>query len=215
MIIRSVRFHIATTLKTLQFPLYYPLILDSLKKRNFEITAMPPPAQPFGVRIYLGGRIAHKGECSVILNPDKKIIACEGLSVSNTVKCFHELLEICRDDFNIGDQEFDYYEILSRYIVKPEKNPLKMIGDKDWGDLYNRVSNILGVKLHPYVISFVVAGRSPRDKKWLDIRIYPDPALPDMLGVEVIYREENMAKVISFVEKLEENILKIINVLEE
>ncbi len=215
MIMRSVRFHIAAVLRSLQFPLYYPLILDSLRRKGFEIVATVPPAPPFGLKLYLGGSIARKGDCNVILNPDKKIIACEGTSIVDTVKCFNELLEVCREDFSVGDQEFDYYEVLSRYVVKPVKSPLEMIRSREWGELYERVSSILGVRVHPYVISFVVAGRSPKDRKWLDIRLYPDPALPDRFGVEIVYRDEKMENVLSFIDRMEDNIQKIIEVLEE
>ena len=123
------------------------------------------------------------------------------------------MLEVCREDFGVGGQEFDYYEVLSWYVVKPVKSPLEMIRNREWGELYKRVSSILGVRVHPYVISFVVAGRGPKDREWLDVRLYPDPALPGMFGVEIVYRDEKMEKVVSFIEEMENNIRKIIKVL--
>ena len=102
LLFRPIIFHLAVALKSPQFPLYYPLISDSLDKRGFEIMIGTPPPTPLGSRVYLGGRIARKGNCFVILNPDNKVVASEGVAKDETVNCFKELLEICREDFDGG-----------------------------------------------------------------------------------------------------------------
>jgi len=212
--LKLIRAHIAIVLRTLHFPLYHPLVFDSLRKRGFEISFSPPPA-PLGLKLYPGGEVARKGMCSVFLNPDKKIIACESTSLNEAINASKEVLEMCKEDFNVGEQEFDYYETILKYIAKPMKPPLEIIRGREWGTLYDKVSEVLGMKLYPYVISFVPAESTPKDVEWLDVRFYPDPAILDVFTVEVVYRSKRIENVFSFIEQAEDNIQRIIRILEE
>lgn len=210
--ITLLRYRISAVLKTIRFPIEYLEITESLKKKGFEITAPSLPPAPPGMRMEVSGAIARKGGCQVLLNPDRKIVSYEGSPIDEVTREFDELLTLIKEDFDVSDKDIDFYEIFSEFTVKPAKSALEIVKGLRAEKLYDEVSMIIGKNVCPYILSLVPADGSPRDKNWLDIRLTPDPAVPERFVVEAVFRQESKEEVFSFAKKVEalvQNLIKL------
>ena len=59
--IKPQRYRLAIVFHTLFFPFTYPELINSLKKRGYNVPP-PPCSVPTGPRVYVGGHIATKNE---------------------------------------------------------------------------------------------------------------------------------------------------------
>lgn len=209
------RCRLSVVLKRLFFPLTYPMIIESLRKGGFEIEAIPPPPVPFGVVMEVGGRIARKGGCSVILDPGRKIMSYEGSSLDEVIKGFNDLLTLISEDFNVHNEDIDYCELLLELTSKPRRSALEISREIKFGELYTKASAIIGEEVCPYIISFVPKKRSPGDRNWLDIRLFPLPPLPERYGIQIVFRRESNEEVLSFTKEAEKLAWELIKACEE
>jgi len=216
--ITPIRYHLALVLKSLHFPLTYPSINDSLKKRGYTLTESSlrlVPSVPLGARSYLSGRIATKEECYVDIDADRKFIATEGRNTKKVIETFNDLVNMSKEDFNVSGEEFDYCELIASFSAPAIKNSMESIKKTLKNELYVQVSKILKSEVSPYTVTFAPSKGMPSDKIWFHIKIEPEVTMPKKAyDISVIYRHEDKNDVLSFTSEVESKILEIINLIE-
>jgi len=214
--IRPQRYRLALVLRTLFFPFTYPDVAESLKKRGYIIPPLPP--LPRGPRIYIGGRIAMKDDCTVDIDDSRKLIACEGSSIQTTLNTFKELVVAAKEDFYVDlDKETDYLELLADIVVVTEKNPMESIERVfEENNYLKRANEILNIDSSIYTFGVAIKGGNPASKKWLDIRFEPRITMPTRgYDVHIVYRDSDISKVLEFASRVNLNIEELIKQMEE
>jgi hypothetical protein len=208
-------YRLALVLQTLFFPLTYPDLINSLRKRGFQIEGPLPSIS--GARSYLGGRIATKDGCTVDIDPDRKILANDGSNFEDVMKVHQELIAMAAEDFKVDlDKETDYLEMIASVIVRSGKSPLKEIQDffKGFKGM-EKFSEILGKDVTLYSLRITPKETLPSGKYWLDITIEPRVTMPESVYfVNVVYRNEDRSDVLRFSSKINTWILKLIQSIE-
>jgi len=215
--ITPIRYQLALVLKSLHFPLTYPSINDSLKKRGYTPTesSLRLPSVPMGARSYLSGRIAAKEECYVDIDAGRKFIATEGRNTKKVIETFNDLVNMAAEDFNVSEEEFDYCELIASFSAPAIKNSMESIKKTLKNGLYVQASKILKSEVSPYTVTFVPSKGMPSDKIWFHIEIEPEVAMPKKAyNISVMYRHEDKNDVLSFTNEVESKILEIINLIE-
>jgi len=213
--IRPQRYRLSLVLRTLFFPFTYPDVAESLKKRGYIIPPLPP--LPRGPRIYIGGRIAMKDDCTVDIDDSRKLIASEGSSVQSTINTLKELMVTAKEDFYIDlDKETDYLELLADMVVVTEKNPIESIGKVFEENKYlKRVNEILNIDSSIFTFGVAIKGGNPASKNWLDIRLEPRITMPTRgYDVHIVYRDGDVSKVLEFASKVNLKIEELIKEME-
>lgn len=212
--IKPQKFRIALVLNSLFFPFTFPDFIDSLRKRGYAIPTLPQSI-PSGQKAYLGGYVAAKEDCVVELNPDKQLLAVEGFP-GNNIKIIRELMSIAVDDFYVNlEEELDYTELSSHYLIKSDNNPLESIR-KLKCESFDKFNKVLDAETAPYSVSIVPNGLSPNNKNWFDIRIEPRFTMPThSYNIDVVYRNENYENVLSFSEVVNSKVYSLIEIIEE
>ncbi len=215
---RPIRHRLAFVLSSLFYPLTYPDIVNSLESRGYKITLPEPrPPVPSGARMYIGGRLAMKEGCLVDIDPDKKIIACEGVEVSAVLRTTKELLDISTEDFSFdAKSDIDFAELNSEIIVESDSDPGKCLSASFEGlDLLDRFSGIIQTSVSVFRIGLTPKDSTPSMRDWFDLNIEPRLlAAKREYAVRVIYRKEKWEEIMQFTQQVEETVLKLIRELE-
>lgn len=205
---------VSSVLNSFFFPLTSPEILEALAKRKFEVSRPPVPIT--GIRVYVGGTIARKGNVFVDVDDGRKLIGVSGGSIDDTVKTFTEILEILQEDFYVNlDTELDYVELIAQYLIKSDSNPLEVLQNCSKIKFKDALQKLLNTAVSDYRISIVPRGVLPSSKRWFEISIFPKLTMPTRAyWVEVIFRDTKSSNVISFASNLNSTISNIIKTIE-
>jgi hypothetical protein len=208
-------YRLALVLETLFFPLTYPDLINSLRKRGFQIEGPLPSIS--GARAYLGGRLATKDGCMVDIDPDRKILANDGSNFEDVMKIHQELIVMAAEDFKVDlDKETDYLEMIASVTVRSGKSPLKEIQDFFKGlKGMEKFSEILGKDVTLYNLRITPKEALPGGKSWLDITIEPRVTMPESVYfVNVVYRNKDRSDVLRFSSEINMRILRLIQSIE-
>lgn len=215
---RPIRHRLAFVLSSLFYPLTYPDIINSLESREYKITLPEPrPPAPSGARMYIGGRLAMKEGCFVDIDPDKKIIASEGMEVAAILRTIKELLDISTKDFGLdAKSDIAFAELSSEIIVESESDPSKCLSASFEGlDLLDKFSEIVQTPVSVFRIGLAPKDSAPSMIDWFDLNIEPRIlAAKREYVVRVIYRKTKWEETIQFTQQVEETVLKLIRTLE-
>jgi hypothetical protein len=168
-----------------------------------------------GGRVYIGGRIASKGECYVDIDPDRKIVGSEGRNVESVIEIVKELEDMITKNFSVRMEEFDYYELVSYLNVTSDKDPMASIRKTFKTECYSKISEVLKQEVSPFVISIAPVDSLPSNKKWFDLTIRPDVISKNVYNIAIVYRHENRDDVLSFAKKIDFMISELIKIIEE
>ncbi|MCP8316889.1 MAG: hypothetical protein H3Z51_08540 [archaeon] len=96
------------------------------------------------------------------------------------------------------------------------KNPLESISDMFQRNyLVSNIGKILEQDLSMFTLRFVTRGKVPNQDEWFDITIEPDILMPTQrYAISIVFRSKDKSVVERFGEKLESNLLKIIETIE-
>jgi hypothetical protein len=215
--ISPISYRISAVLKSLYFPISYPTVFDSLKKRGYTLLPIPfLPSVPVGARAYIGGRIASKKECYVDIDPNRKIVGCEGRSIDDVIEIAKELVDMTMKDFGARKEDTDYYELIANLDVASTKGSRAKIEKALKSEFYTKISAVLKENMSPYAITVVLSQKSPSDRVWFDITIKPDLIKSNNgYNIGVVYRHDNGDNVLSFAKELNSKILEVIRLIEE
>jgi len=209
------KLRISLVLKSFFFPLTSPEVFDSFKAREFDVGS-PPAPYPTGLRSYVSGLVARKRDVLIEIDHTRKLVAVNGKSIDETIQTFSETTDLIREDFYVNwDEELDFVELIAHYLIKTEKNPIRVIEDSTELTVGNRLQEILGSDISQSRLSLVQKGISPSSRRWFEITISPKLSMPTKAyWVEVIFRDENDTAVTNFASNINSTISNIINALE-
>jgi hypothetical protein len=207
------RYRISSAFNRIIFPLTYPEIVESLKKRKYGMPSLSAPTQT-GSRVYLEGVIAFKNNCHIHLDSNRRLLAAEGNSARNVLTVFKELMDVVENDFNLSSEDLHFSELIAELIVRSDESPINTIG-MFANDVFGEFSDIMGAETSTYSIRIVPKGQRPFDKNWFDIRIDPRPTMPDRdYYINAVYRAEDVDRITAFVQDFDSKIISLIRKIE-
>jgi hypothetical protein len=209
--IKPLRYRLSGVLCTVFFPFTHPEVIDSLKKRGYNVFPSPRLI-PVGQRVYVGGHIATKKGCTVEINDDRELISIEGSQIENVIQSFEEIMDMAKEDFQLDlENDVNYIELITEIKVKSDGNPIEKI-DKFIGDRYRIFDEIMGIDTSGFSIRIVPKGFRPSDKEWFDITIEPRLTMAEReFFIKIVYRNENIENVLLFTRDVNSKILSLIS----
>lgn len=214
MLIKPLQYRLAMVHKLLFHPFVHPDFPESLKKRKYSLQELPRISPP-GPRAYVDGHIARKNGCLIETNNQRSLVAVDGLNDKNFVGVMKDLISISQEDFGVNlDSDLDYMELTANCIVTTDKKPTDAFR-KFRSDIFNKISEVLNSETTLFGIRFAPENLLPSSRNWFDIQIQPRLTKPDKeYYVTVIYRSEEMGKVMDFSQNINDKIASIISVIE-
>lgn len=211
------KYRISLALSSVFFPITEPDFSDALKEKGYTLGRTVPPVFPAGPRAYISGSIATKSDCVIGVDANRKLVVTEGRSSESVMEVMNELMGIARKNFRVNfKKELAYIELIANLIVTSEKNPLrsmatfskKHVSLKDFDE-------ILGTDISLYSIAIAPEGVQPNGPKWFDIRVSPRNTRPSLeYYVEVVFRDQEVKKVMDFTRQVDATIMKLIKKIE-
>jgi len=196
------------------FPIDFRDIRRVLAKNGYELSPVerlpPPPA-----RISFSGEVARKAEMGVVVDSGSGEIGVVGMSLQQVKDLFEELARVINSELNISLYEnVGYYWCHVHYKVDTGRTPLNEIAKVENKDYIARFSQILREDLTSFSVRLAPKNAIINQQSWFDIAIEPDILNEKLYHVGVVFRNPNRNKTETFVRNLENNLLKLIEVVE-
>jgi len=197
------------------FPIDLRELRHALAKNGYELSRVegipPPPA-----RISFSGDIARKAETRVILDSDSSEIGLVGRSLNDVKVSFEELAKVIDSELGVSlEEKVKFYWCVIHYKISTGKTPRTEIAKAENKDYIARFSQVLGEDLSSFSIRISPKDAIPNQESWFDIAIEPDIASEKFYHVGVVFRSPDRGKTETFVRDLENNLLKLLKVIEE
>jgi len=197
------------------FPIDFRELRRALAKNGYELSSaerLPPPPARFS----FSGDVARKAETTVVVDSDGGEIGVVGLSMQQVKDSFEELAKIIDSELGISLYEnVGYYWCNVHYKISTGKTPRNEIPKAENKDYIARFSHILGGNLTTFSVRLAPKDAIPNQENWFDIAIEPDIANEKLYHVGVVFRNTSKDKTETFVRNLENNLLKLMEVIEE
>ena len=197
------------------FPIDLRELRHALAKNGYELSRIdgipPPPA-----RITFSGEIARKAETTVIMESDSGEVGVVGRSLQEVKASFEELAKVIDSELSISLQDkVMFYWCVLHFKINTGKTPRTEIPKAENKDYIARLSQVLGEDLSSFSIRLAPKDAIPNQESWFDIAIEPDITNEKFYHVGVVFRSPDKSKTETFVRDLENNLLKLIKVIEE
>ena len=204
--IRVDRFHLATRLQTLFFPIDLSdllSVLDSIGYTPLQDLRNLISQLPSGVQPRLSAPIAESAdrECSFRTDTGRNVIALAGRTIERVIGDFDQITSAIRDQYlPAWDDEVRFHEFIldAEAVVGPGRDPISEIAllaplqDATW----RKFEDIVGLSVANFGFRLVESGRSPNDNVWTEYKVEPAVSKPNMsYAVHVIHRGPNLADV--------------------
>src|SRR5437899_6965889 len=147
-----------------------------------------------GLRLGIVGVLAQKGENLVTFDPDRQIIAVDGVSAMDVLSSFKEIEEIIREEIQVDiSDSVRFYEIISEHQITTNKSPKKVLENlPGLSELSAKISGFIGVDVSPFGLRLGSRGKNPNQEEWMDIRVEPVIVKADsQYYVAVVYRSHD------------------------
>lgn len=205
---------ISINLDRILFPLTFIELTTSLEKLGFEIpTALPFP-RPTG-RFIGSGQIGRKGNIVITIDAGRQNFSMIGKSFESTLDEFDSFLDTLKTDYSIDlDECAKFYQIVSHYEYKTNKNAFKVISDFFTFPRLDEIAEIIEVPIKTFSIQFGAADAVPTEINWFDMQIMPDVSRNDGYVIALIYRNEDREVYRNYIRLLEEKVMRSIQLLE-
>ena len=197
--IRVDRFHLATRLQTLFFPVDLDdllSILDSIGYTGLENVKELLSHVPSGARPRVSAPIAESDdrECSFRTDTERNVIALAGKSIERVIGDFDQITSAIRDQYvPAWDDEVRFHEFIldAEAVVGPGRDPISEIARlaplRD--DTWRKFEDIVGLPVANFGFRLVERGRSPNDNVWTEYKLEPAVSKPNMsYVVHMIHR---------------------------
>ena len=196
-------------------PLDFRDIRFALAKNGYELLPvrnMPPPP----TQISYSGEIARFKETVVFANSEAGEIGVISRSVGDAFSSFGDLLKVLASEIGVNlGEKVKYYEAVLHCRAETGKKPTEEIAKAENKEFVSKFSEVLGENLSYLSVRLGKKDSSAKQRDWLDIAIDPDPIYDGMYHIGVIFRNPDQEKTETFVKKLENNLLKLIQLIEE
>jgi len=196
------------------FPIDIRELRHALAKNGYELSRVegipPPPA-----RISFAGKIARKGETTVVVESDSGGIGVVGRSLQEVNVSFNELAKVIDSELGISLYEnVRFYWCTVHYKVATGKKPRNEIAKVNNKDYIDQFSQILGEELSSFSVRLAPKDASPNRESWFDIAIEPDVTNDKFYHLGAVFRSPDRNKTETFVRDLENTLLKLIKIIE-
>ena len=197
------------------FPLDFRDLRHALAKNGYELSQPPRGLPGPPTRVRYGGDVARKGEISVIVESDSGEIGLVGRSLKEVKEAFEELSQITDSELGISLHEnVRFHWCIVHFKVDTGKIPSKEIAKAENKDYIRKFGQVLGEDLSLFSVRVYPKDAIPNAENWFDIAIEPDILNDKLYHVGVVFRSPDKRKSETFVRNLENNILKLIKVIE-
>lgn len=196
------------------FPIDFRELLRVLAKNGYELSRVGrvPPAP---ARISFSGDIARKGETQVIVESDSGEIGVVGRSLPEAKASFGELANIIKSELGISlNEKVRFYWCIVHYNIDTGKTPLKQIAKTGNKDYMSRFNKVLGEDLSLFSVRIAPKDLIPNHENWFDIAIEPAILNANLYHIGVVFRNRDKEKAETFVRDLENNLLKLLKIIE-
>lgn len=194
-------------------PFVYPDIAISLRKRNYLLQEIPTIT---GARAYVDGFIATKDKCLIETDNGRKTIAVEGNNKEKIIEIMKDLVLMSQEEFGMNIRNDIYYmETVANFILSTNRSPMDVFS-KFKLPFFDGLPKILGTDSMLFGVRLSPATGLPSSKEWYDIEIIPRFTKSDKeYYISIIYRSEDIEKVLEFGKRIDHVIISIINFIEE
>jgi hypothetical protein len=212
---KNVRTRISLRANFVFFPLEIEDIKQALEKRNYNINVSPKGIGPIKIDV---GVIAEKDNCTVQIEPNLQIIAVDGSSVTNTKDIFNEVGDVFKNVFQIDlPSSTKFYEIIYECLLISNKNPRLVFDNiKEISSLTTKIGSVIGLDVSLFGLRLGSKNIIPNSDNWFDFRIEPVVKKADsQYYISIIYRNPDINKVVDLYDKLEDELLEIVNIIQQ
>ena len=199
---------------TVLFPFSIIEVVSSLERLGYDLSPDMPFPRPMG-RFIGSGQIARKGKVAVYFDAVGQDLTVLGVSLSSLTASLNELAKALNEDHKIDITGLaKFYRIEANYEIASNNNTQKKIADVTKAPLLTEFGTILGQELAPTEVKFGAKDLEPNSENWLDISIRPNYERADRYIVSIVYRNIDKVKTQAFADHAEENIIKIIQLVD-
>jgi len=201
-------------LSRLIFPLDFRDFRLALAKNGYELSPVrelpPPPA-----RISFSGVIARKSETTIVADSEAGEIVVVGRSLQQAVASFGDLANVVATELGVDlHARVRLYSLIVHYRLETGKMPLKEIPKADNKEYVSKFSSVMKEDLSSFSIRLSPRGEAPNQEDWFDIAIEPDVIDENRYHIGVVFRNSRKEKTETFIKDLENNLLKLIAIIE-
>jgi hypothetical protein len=196
------------------FPIGIRELRHALAKNGYELSPIGEiPAPP--TRIRFSGTVARKDETTVRVESDTGEIGVVERSLEEACSSFMGLAEIVSSELEVNlHSNVKFYWIVIHCKIVTGKVPRREIAKIDNKEYMNKFSQIIGEDLTSFSIRLCPKDAFPNNESWLDVAIEPDIANDQLYHIGIVFRNPNKDKTEMFVKDLENNLLKLIGIIE-
>jgi len=196
------------------FPIDFRELRRALAKNGYEVSPVgdiPPPP----TRVRFGGDMARKGETTVRAESDSGEIGVVDRSLQEACSSFEGLANVVNSELGVSlHNNVKFYWVVVHYKIATGKLPRKEIAKVENKEYISQFSQIVGENLSSFSIRLGPKDANPNQETWLDIAIEPDILNEQLYHVGVVFRNPSKNNTETFVRDLENNLLKLISVIE-
>lgn len=196
------------------FPLKISELVDVLEKKGYEIS----PGLPFPRPLVFGGAgtIARKGRTVIHIDTRKQVLTISDVTVKSVLDCYDEITNMLKEAYQINlDSLTGTYEFVAQCEAPAEKQVYETIAKNIEIPILNKIEEILQKKVWPLELRFGGADMKFNSANWFEFSIQPSFVRNDSYLVNIDYRNGNKEESRSFIESFEENINKIIKLIDK
>lgn len=202
-------------LNYLVFPIDFRELRHALAKNGYELSPIRATIPPAPTRIRFGGDIARKEETTIAFETDSGEVSVAGRSLQKVKAAFEELADVLNIELGINLYEnVKFYWYVAHYKVDTGKTPRSEIAKVENKDYFARLGQVLGEDVSLSSLRLAPKNASPNQDRWLDIAIEPDALNEKLYHVGVVFRNPDKGKTETFVRDLENNLLKLVRIIE-
>ena len=197
------------------FPLKASELVDGLEKKGYEINPrLPFPRPP--VALTGAGSIARKGKTVISVDTRSQVLGITDVSVKSVLDSCNEITNMLKEDYQIDLESLTgVYEFVVQCEASIEKQAYETIAKNVEIPILNKVEEILQKKLWPLELRFGGADTKVNSANWFEFSIEPNFTRNDSYLVNVTHRTEKKEESTSFIESFEENINRIIELIDK
>ena len=197
------------------FPLKASELVDGLEKKGYEISPrLPFPRPP--VALSGSGIIARKGKTVIHVDSRGQVLTIADVSVKSALDTCNEITTMLKEDYQIDLESLTgVYEIVAQCEASTEKQAYEAIAKNVEIPILSQIEEILHKKVSPVEIRFAGADMKINSANWFEFSIEPNFTRNDSYLINVSHRTQKKEESISFIESFEENINRIIKLIDK
>jgi len=197
------------------FPIDFRELRFALAKNGYELSSVSGRIPSPPARIGFGGEVARKRETTVVVETDSGEIGVISRSLREATESFEELANVIKSELGVSLHEnVRFYWCFVHYKVDTGRIPCNEIAKTENNDYIARFSKILKEDVSSFSVRLQPKNANPNQESWFDIAIEPDVMNDKLYHIGVVFRSPDRNKTKTFVKDLENNLLKLIGVIE-